>query len=112
MSHNFLRDKDYLRSMLGSPVPYLGMLGPGPRFERLLAALRREGFEPDPADLGVVHSPAGLDIGAEGPEEIAWAIIGEVLAVRAGRGGGFLKERGGPIHDRGAAEAEAAASAR
>ncbi len=100
MSHNFLRDKDYLRSFLGSPAPYIGMLGPNARLERLLATLRSEGFEPSPKDLQVVHGPAGLDIGAEGPEEVAWAIVGEVLALRNGRGGGFLKDRSGPIHDR------------
>jgi xanthine dehydrogenase accessory factor len=100
MSHNFLRDKDYLRSFLGTAVAYIGMLGPGPRFERLLDELRREGYEPGPAELAAVHSPAGLDLGSEGPEEIAWAIIGEILAVRNGRPAGFLKIRGGPIHDR------------
>ena len=62
--------------------------------------MRSEGFEPDPRHLEVVHGPAGLDLGAEGPEEVAWAIVGEVLAVRNGRAGGFLKDRSGPIHDR------------
>lgn len=99
MSHNFLRDKDYLRSLLGSPAPYIGMLGPRERFELLLAELEREGFTPAPGDLSVVHSPAGLDLGSEGPEEIAWAIAGEILATRGGRPGGFLKDRPGPIHD-------------
>jgi xanthine/CO dehydrogenase XdhC/CoxF family maturation factor len=99
MTHNFMRDKDYLRSLLGSETPYIGMLGPHERFEKLLAELRREGFEPDPADLRAVHSPAGLDVGAEGPEEIAWALVAEVLAVRSGRPGGYLRERSGPIHD-------------
>ena len=41
MSHNFLRDKDYLRAFLGSGVRYLGMLGPHARLERLLAELAR-----------------------------------------------------------------------
>jgi xanthine dehydrogenase accessory factor len=100
MSHNFLRDKDYLRSFLGTAAPYIGMLGPAARLERVLATLRSEGFEPTPDDLTVVHGPAGLDLGAEGPEEVAWAIIGEVLALRNGRAGGFLKDRSGPIHDR------------
>jgi xanthine dehydrogenase accessory factor len=100
MSHNFLRDKDYLRSFLGSPAPYIGMLGPAARLERVLATLRSEEFEAPPDDLAVVHGPAGLDLGAEGPEEVAWAIIGEVLALRNGRAGGFLKDRSGPIHDR------------
>ncbi len=109
MSHNFLRDKDYLRSFLGSPAPYVGMLGPNARLERLLDALGREGFEPDPRRLEAVHGPAGLDIGAEGPEEVAWAIVGEVLAVRNGRAGGSLKGRTGPIHDRQAARRSVAA---
>jgi xanthine dehydrogenase accessory factor len=104
MSHNFVRDKDYLRSFLGSPAPYVGMLGPQARLERLLAELLREGFEPNPKDLTVVHGPAGLDLGGDGPEEVAWAIVAEIIAVRNGRQGGFLKERTGPIHDRPRAE--------
>jgi xanthine/CO dehydrogenase XdhC/CoxF family maturation factor len=111
MSHNFLRDKDYLRSFLGTPAPYIGILGPNLRFQRLLQELAREGFEPAADTLDAVHSPAGLDIGAEGPEEIAWAILAEVMATRSGRGGGFLKGRTAPIHDRrGAQTATAGAS--
>jgi xanthine dehydrogenase accessory factor len=100
MSHNFLRDKDYLRSFLGSPASYIGMLGPNARLERLLAELRREGFEPRPEDLSIVHGPAGLDLGGDGPEEVAWAIVGEVMALRNGRAGGSLRDRRGPIHER------------
>ena len=111
MTHNFLRDKDYLRAFLGTPVPYIGMLGPHTRLLKLLDELRREGYEPDPGDLRAVHSPAGLDLGSEGPEEIAWAIVGEILAVRNGRGGGFLKDREGHIHDRPHAAEEEPASA-
>jgi xanthine dehydrogenase accessory factor len=99
MTHNFMRDKDYLRSLLGSRAAYIGMLGPHERFDKLLAELGREGYEPDPHDLGAVHSPAGLDVGAEGPEEIAWAVTAEILALRSGRPAGFLKDRVGPIHD-------------
>jgi xanthine dehydrogenase accessory factor len=47
-----------------------------------------------------VHSPIGLDIGAETPDEIAVAIIAEVQAVFSGRLGGLLKDRPGPIHER------------
>jgi xanthine/CO dehydrogenase XdhC/CoxF family maturation factor len=109
MTHNFMRDKDYLRAFLGTPVPYIGMLGPNTRLVKLLDELGREGYQADPDDMRAVHSPAGLDLGSEGPEEIAWAIIGEILAVRNGRGAGFLKDREGHIHDRPhAAEEEAA----
>jgi xanthine dehydrogenase accessory factor len=100
MSHNFLRDKDYLRSFLGTPARYIGMLGPGARLERLLEDLRRDGYQAEPRDLEVVHGPAGLDLGGDGPEEVAWAIVGEILARSKGRDGGSLRARHGPIHDR------------
>jgi xanthine dehydrogenase accessory factor len=98
MSHNFLRDKDYLRSFLGTPVRYIGMLGPAARLDRILEALRREGVDPSPDDLLVVHGPAGLDLGGDGPDEVAWAIMAELLAVRNDRSGGPLRDRPGPIH--------------
>jgi xanthine/CO dehydrogenase XdhC/CoxF family maturation factor len=98
MSHNFLRDRDYLRSFLPSPAAYLGMLGPRARLERLLAELDTEGVHPSAETLARVHGPAGLDIGAEGPEEIAWSIVAEILAVRRRAAGGFLRDRRGPIH--------------
>ncbi|MGH2678735.1 MAG: XdhC family protein, partial [Actinomycetota bacterium] len=100
MSHNYLRDRDYLRSFLGTDVAYIGTLGPRARLERLLADLAEEGVRPSQADLAKLHGPAGLDIGSEGPEEIAWAILAEVLAARGGRPAGFLRDRQGPIHDR------------
>lgn len=100
MSHNFLRDRDYLRSFLPSPVPYIAMLGPAKRLERLLGDLAGDGVTPSPDALARVHGPAGLDVGAEGPEEIAWAITSEILAVRRGAAAGHLRDRSGPIHDR------------
>jgi xanthine/CO dehydrogenase XdhC/CoxF family maturation factor len=76
------------------------MLGPSARLERLLDHLKSEGFEPEPRDLEVVHGPAGLDLGGDGPEEVAWAIVAEVMAIWNGRRGGSLKDRSGPIHER------------
>jgi xanthine/CO dehydrogenase XdhC/CoxF family maturation factor len=100
MTHNFLRDKDYVRSLLGSPARYLAMLGPGARTTRLLHELRQEDLEITDGDLERIHAPAGLDLGAEGPEEIAAAIVAEIVAVKRRRGAGFLKDRPGPIHER------------
>jgi xanthine dehydrogenase accessory factor len=100
MTHNFLRDKEYVRSLIGSPAAYLGMLGPAARTERLLMELRGEGVPVGGAERALIHGPAGLDLGGEGPEEIAQAILAEIVAVKRGRSGGFLKERPGPIHDR------------
>ena len=101
MTHNFLRDKDYLRSLLHSPARYIAMLGPGARTERLLTELRDEGVTTSEGDLARIHGPAGLDIGAEGPGEIAAAITAEIVAVKRDRGAGFLRNRQGPIHERG-----------
>jgi len=100
MTHNFLRDKDYLRSLLPSRAPYIAMLGPAARTERILAELSEEGIAMGEDHRARIHGPAGLDLGAEGPEEIAQAILAEIVAVRRARRGGFLKDRPGPIHDR------------
>lgn len=108
MSHNFLRDAAYLRSFLGRPLPYLGVLGPAARLQRLLDTLAGDGVTPAPEDLARLHGPAGLDVGAEGPEEIAWAIVAEILAVQRKAGAGFLRDRGGPIHSRAATPPEPA----
>jgi xanthine/CO dehydrogenase XdhC/CoxF family maturation factor len=94
MSHNYLRDLDYLAACLASSPAYVGVLGPGERLARLLSDLENRGSLPD--DLSHVHGPAGLDIGAEGPVEIAWAILAEVLATRRGYTGGTLRDRKGP----------------
>ena len=107
MTHNFLRDKEYLRSFLDSDVAYIGMLGPGARTQRLLMDLAEDGTTITEADRARIYGPAGLDLGSEGPEEIAGSIIAEIVAVRRGRHGGFLKERPGPIHDRPRPGAEA-----
>jgi xanthine dehydrogenase accessory factor len=100
MTHNFLRDKDYVRSLLSSPARTIAMLGPAVRTERMLAELRDEGVEIGEEARARIHGPAGLDLGAEGPEEIAAAICAEIVAIKRGRSAGFLKDRPGPIHER------------
>lgn len=100
MSHNYLRDTDYIRSYLGTDVAYLGSLGPRKRLDAVLADLAKDGVVPSPQDLAKIYAPAGLDLGAEGPEEVAWAIMAEVIAVRSGRGAGHLRDRKGHIHPR------------
>lgn len=92
MTHNYLRDADYLRSLLDAELAYLGALGPRKRTLQLLRELDRV------EAIDRIHAPAGLDIGGEGPDEVAWAIVAEMLAVRRGRSGGFLRERRSPIH--------------
>lgn len=107
MTHNFLRDKDYVRSLLSTPARFIAMLGPAVRTERLLTELREQGVDIGEADRSRIRSPAGLDLGAEGPDEIAAAICAEIVAVKRGRRAGFLKDRPGPIHERHAPAREA-----
>jgi xanthine dehydrogenase accessory factor len=111
MTHNFLRDKAYLRGFASTPLAYLGVLGPAARTQRLLMELADEGV-PVAGLRDRLHGPAGLDLGAEGPEEIAHAIVAEIVAVRHGREGGFLRSRPGPIHDRPVPGTEARRDAR
>jgi hypothetical protein len=70
----------------------------------LLAELSIDSFGPVSSQFARLHSPIGIDIGAETPEEIALSIVAEIRAVCAARGGGFLRDRDAPIHDESAAE--------
>lgn len=96
MSHNYLRDVDFLGSLLGRPISYIGCLGPGERLERMLKDLVASGRSVQEEDLGRIHGPAGIDLGADGPVEIAWSVLAEILAVRRGAGAGFLVHKKGP----------------
>jgi xanthine dehydrogenase accessory factor len=100
MTHNYAHDLTLLKTCLASPARYVGLLGPVKRREKMLQQIREEGFSYSPAQLTRLHNPAGLDLGAESPEGIALSIIAEIQAALSGRGGGFLKNRGGAIHAR------------
>jgi xanthine/CO dehydrogenase XdhC/CoxF family maturation factor len=102
MTHHFLHDAAILRALLASPAGYIGVLGPTKRTARLLKEI---GSQPDlppgilaSKSLARMRGPAGLDIGAEAPEQIALAIVAEIEAALAGRPGGPLKRRRGPLH--------------
>ncbi len=98
VTHNFSHDLQLLRTLLPSPALYVGLLGPSKRAEMLLDKLRESGFTPTSIQLGRFHSPIGLNIGAESPEEIALSILAEIQAFMSGRSGGFLSNHAGPIH--------------
>jgi len=100
MSHNYEYDRDVLRSILKTPSPYIGILGPRKRFEKMLEEFQKENLNVESFDLHRIHSPIGLDIGAETPDEIAVSIIAEIQSKFSNRSGGFLKYRNSPIHHR------------
>lgn len=93
-SHNYGRDFAALRHLFARPLRYVGLLGPRRRRDQLLHALLDEGILLD-AEL---FAPAGLDLGAETPEEIALAIVAEIQSVFACASGESLRDRKVPIH--------------
>lgn len=100
MSHNYSHDLAVLKFLLSSPARYIGVMGPRKRTERMLAELAEGGVRLQETDLSRLYAPAGLDIGANAPAEIALSIIAEMRAFMAGRRGGMLRERQGAIHGR------------
>jgi xanthine dehydrogenase accessory factor len=94
MSHSYSQDLDALRELAHLPLRYLGILGPNKRTAQLLDDA---GF--DRARIAAnLHGPMGLDIGADGPEQVALAVIAEIQATLNSREGGALRTRDGSIH--------------
>ncbi len=96
LSHDRAVDVPALAAVLAGRAGYVGALG-----ARHTQSARREGL----LDRGVaedqlarIHGPAGLDIDAHTPGEIAVSIIAEIVATRSGSTGGSISERGGPVH--------------
>jgi xanthine dehydrogenase accessory factor len=100
MSHNYEYDRDVLKKLLNSDTPYIGILGPRKRFDKMQQEFAEQGMTLSDEDIHRVHSPIGLDIGAETPDEIAISIISEIQGKFSNRSGGFLKYRNAPIHHR------------
>jgi xanthine dehydrogenase accessory factor len=101
MSHNYSHDLALLRFLFASPARYIGVMGPRKRTERMLSELAANEETPllEETELARLYSPAGLDIGANAPAEIALSIVAEMRAVLDGRRGRMLRERRGSIHD-------------
>jgi xanthine dehydrogenase accessory factor len=85
MTHNYNYDMAMLKQLLQKNVSYIGMLGPKKKRERMLGELKDEGFSFSEQQLAVLHSPVGLDIGAETSEEIALSILAEIKAFFANK---------------------------
>lgn len=104
MSHSYGQDLDALRALARKPLPYLGILGPRKRTAQLLADAEIESTQCPQA----LYSPMGLDIGADGPHQVALAVIAEIQATLNGREGGLLRAGRGSIHAPGHAQEDPA----
>lgn len=97
LSHDYNTDKGVLRRLADAEVPYLGMLGPKKRADKMFGELESDGLEL-PKDN--VYAPIGLDTGATTPEEVAVSIIAGIRAHFSNRDGRQLRDRVGEIHTR------------
>jgi len=88
VTRGHLHDLDVLRAIAGARPAYVGVIGSRRRALTVLGRLRAEGYPEEFVDR--IHSPIGLDIGAETPEEIALAIVAEVVCALRGGSGGHL----------------------
>lgn len=100
MTHNYNYDMAMLKALLPKSIPYIGMLGPRKKLERMIDEIREGGMEITEAMMGKVYGPTGLEIGAETAEEIALSIISEIQAVLNAKSGGILRNKTDVIHSR------------
>ncbi|MGI8890535.1 MAG: XdhC family protein [Chthoniobacterales bacterium] len=93
-THNYGRDYAALEKLLPMGLRYVALLGPRRRRDQLLHALLEAGVEMH----SELFAPAGLDIGAESPEEIALAMVTEIQSTFVGAKAESLRERKSAIH--------------
>jgi xanthine dehydrogenase accessory factor len=93
MNHHFERDQETLSALSHLRLNYVGTLGPKRRRERMLDGLKEAGVFISDDFVQALHGPAGLDIGAKTPEEIALSIMAEILSVLNGRDAKPIRER-------------------
>lgn len=96
LTHDDKFDVPLLVGALAGDAFYVGALGSRRNQERRRERLLEAGL--DESALERISGPAGLDIGAHSPAETAISILAEIMAVRAGRDGGALKQASGRIH--------------
>lgn len=97
MTHNFEYEVIVLEKLLTCMIPYIGILGPKRKTEKLIQRLESKGFQVSNDNL---FAPIGLEIGAETSEEIALSILAEIKAVLNRKQPIFLRDKQGPIHEK------------
>jgi xanthine dehydrogenase accessory factor len=99
LTHNYNYDLAVLKLLLDkSEIPYIGILGPLKKYQRMLDDLKSDGVEPSAEQLERIYAPVGLDIGAETPSEIGLSILSEIQAVLSSSDASHLREIEGSIH--------------
>jgi xanthine dehydrogenase accessory factor len=96
LTHDDKFDMPLIRAALATDAFYIGWVGSRRNQERRRGVLLGDGVSEE--ELERVCGPSGLDLGAHSPAETAFSILAEILAVRAGREGGRLRDGSGHIH--------------
>jgi xanthine dehydrogenase accessory factor len=92
-THSLTHDREWVRRLLAAGFPYVGVLGPR---ERTQTILREIGATAEATER--VYGPVGLDLGADGPRQVALAVVAELLAFLSGREPRHLRARQEAIH--------------
>ncbi len=101
MSHNYNYDLAVLKLLLAEKmIPYIGILGPLKKYQRMLKELGEEGLNLEQEYLKKIYAPVGLEIGAETPAEIGLSILAEIQSVLTGNNARSLREKSSPIHEK------------
>lgn len=98
MTHNFANDLRYLVSLKDTNPSYIGLLGPAKRRDDLLSQFMEYCPDVKLGFLDIIHGPAGINIGAETPQEIAVSVISEILSVIRKQQPISLSKKTGRIH--------------
>lgn len=98
MTHSFVKDLQFLIALKEEKGAYMGLLGPLRRREKLFDDLLERCPDLSEEYLEQIHGPAGIDIGAETPQEIAISVLSEILAVVNKKEPSLLKDKVGKIH--------------
>jgi len=97
MTHHYLRDLELIQRLAPLRLAYLGLVGSRERAQRLVVESRGLGVDADA--LSSLRAPAGLDLGADDPSEIALSIVAEIQAVLRRTSATALRNRYGRIHN-------------
>lgn len=99
MTHNYNYDLDVLKLLLSEEkIPYIGILGPNKKHQRMLGDLAAEGIQLSEEQSAKIFAPVGLQLGAETPAEIGLSILSEIQAVLTESMVRHLRELEGSIH--------------
>ncbi|MDR8394043.1 XdhC family protein [Aliifodinibius sp. S!AR15-10] len=101
MTHNYNYDLDVLKLLLNEEqVPYIGILGPNKKYQRMLDDLEEDGITLSEEQYSKIYAPVGLQLGAENPAEIGLSILSEIQGVLTDSDIRSLRELEGSIHNK------------